>query len=212
MQSHNLYASKIKACLQTQKLPGFLSHTKMIPKSRLKELNHKNNIRNKEIITPKKSAVLILLYPKNNKTQLVLMVRAKDNSVHSEQVSFPGGKVEKLDVSIADTALREANEELGIIPSSVEIIGKLTKLYIPPSNFDVFPVVGITNTTPIFTANNEVKKIIETDINTLLKPTTVGNAVINNKFTSPCYYIDGEVVWGATAMILAELIEVIKKA
>ena len=217
MQGYENEIVKIKSCIVKGELPGLLSQLKMAPVTRLAEIaksqlpsKHNGNQSN----TPKKSAVLALLYPKNDSTHLVLMVRATDDTVHSGQVSFPGGKVEKSDLSISHTALREAKEEIGVISETVEIIGELTKLYIPPSNFDVFPVVGFTKNTPEFVANDEVHKILEIDINTLLSPTTFGYEKINhrtgNEFVVPCYFVHGEVVWGATAMILAELLDIIQ--
>ena len=217
MQGYENEIVKIKSCLSTGELPGLLSQLKMAPATRLTEtsksqLPSKHNDSQSNI--PKNSAVLILLYPKNDSTHIVMMVRATDNTVHSGQVSFPGGKVEKSDLSISQTALREAYEEIGIFPKSVEIIGELTKLYIPPSNFDVYPVVGFTNNTPVFITNSEVHKILEIDLPTLLTPNACGYEKIHhrtgNEFVVPCYYVHGEVVWGATAMILAELLDMIQ--
>lgn len=167
MQRYEIEVAKIKSLLLTKELPGLLTQLKMAPATRLAEIAKSQlTIEHKDYLgkIPRKSAVLILLYPKNNSTHLVMMVRATDDTVHSGQVSFPGGKVEKNDQTISHTALREAHEEIGVIPESVEIIGKLTKLYIPPSNFDVYPVIGYTNTTPVFITNNEVQKILEIDL------------------------------------------------
>ncbi len=216
MQGYENEIVKIKSCITKGELPGLLSQLKMAPVTRLAEITKsQSTIERKNYLgkIPKKSAVLILLYPKNDSTHLVMMVRATDDTVHSGQVSFPGGKVEKNDHTISHTALRETHEEIGVIPESVEIIGKLTKLYIPPSNFDVFPVVGFTKNTPVFVTNDEVQKILEIDLTTLLNPSTCGYEKINhrtgNEFVVPCYYVHGEVVWGATAMILAELLDMI---
>jgi 8-oxo-dGTP pyrophosphatase MutT (NUDIX family) len=141
------------------------------------------------------------------------MVRPSDNSVHSGQISFPGGKVEKSDLSMSHTALREAHEEVGVVPNTVELIGSLTKLYIPPSNFDVYPIVGVTNTTPKFITNQEVYKLLEVDLDTLLSKDTLGYKTIThrdgNEFIVPCFHIQDEIVWGATAMILSEFMDVI---
>jgi len=150
---------------------------------------------------------------KNNGVSLVLMVRATDDSVHSGQVSFPGGKVEENDASLTATALREAYEEIGVVPETVEIIGRLSKLYIPPSNFDVYPIVGVTNSTPSFNTNNEVSSLLEIDLSTLLNGDIMGYEKIYHRtggeFVVPCFHINGEVVWGATAMMLVELLDVI---
>jgi 8-oxo-dGTP pyrophosphatase MutT (NUDIX family) len=208
--------TRIKLCLQTKELPGIKAQLKMAPVTRLTEIAKSQSsvehggTKNK---FPKKSAVLILLYPKNNTIYLVMMVRAADNTVHSGQVSFPGGKVEKSDTSISHTALREAHEEIGVLPNTVDIIGELTKLYIPPSNFDVYPVIGVTNSTPVFSPNNEVHKLLEVKLSTLFNPNQAGYEKIYHRtggeFVVPCYHINGEIVWGATAMMLAELLDVI---
>jgi len=207
---------RIKACLYTNTLPGLETQLKMAPITRLTEIAKSQSFveySGSQTKFPKKSAVLVLFYPKNDTVYLVLMVRAADNSVHSSQVSFPGGKVEESDLSISHTALREAHEEIGVLPNIVDIIGKLTKLYIPPSNFDVYPIVGVTTSTPTFIINSEVQSLIEVDLPTLLNPDTRGYEKIYHRtggeFVVPCFHIQGKVVWGATAMILAELLEVI---
>jgi len=199
---------RIESCLNDNNLPDLLAQLKMAPITRINELSSFSDD------NAKKSAVLILFYPKNNQTHIALIKRSTDNSVHSAQISFPGGKSELTDKSLMHTALREAEEEVGIITDSVKIIGSLTKLYIPPSNFDVYPFVGVTYHTPDFKPNYEVQKIIEVDLETLMKPETCTYKKIQhrtgNDFVVPCYYIQGEVVWGATAMIISELLEVIK--
>ena len=144
MRSFKLEIKEIEASLAYNNLPGLLSQLKMAPVTRINELKMPSNN------DTRKSAVLILFYPKNNQTTIALIKRSVDNSVHSGQISFPGGKVEKDDLSLAHTALREANEEIGINLVTVKIIGKLSKLYIPPSNFDVYPIIGITHKTPVF--------------------------------------------------------------
>ena len=212
------YILKIEARLANNGLPGLSSQLKMAPKSRLVELAKSQLLSGRagEWVgeNAKKSAVLILFYPKNNRVHLVMIVRAADKSVHGGQVSFPGGMVEEIDDSLIHTALREANEEIGIIPESVKIIGLLTKLYIPPSNFDVYPIVSYTDSTPIFKSNYEVQEVLEIDLETLLNPQTLTFKNIlhrtGEEFKVPCYYIQGEVIWGASAMIMAELLEIMK--
>lgn len=206
MQRFKSEITKIEACLSANRLPGLQSQMKMMPATRLEEMKSPPNN------NPRKSAVLVLFYPKNNRAHLVMIVRATDNTVHSGQISFPGGKVEKTDRSLVHTALREANEEIGVIPGSIKIIGKLDKLYIPPSNFDVYPIVGVTYRVPDFKSNDEVQKILEIDFGTLIDRDTCTYKKIRykagNEFIVPCYYVQGEVIWGATAMIVSELLDV----
>ena len=93
----------------------------------------------------------MLFYPDiNNETRLVLMLRNKYKGVHSNQISLPGGKVDRLDKSLKDTALRETHEEIGLHKDDIDIVGDLSSVYIPPSNFNVYPFIGYINTTPIF--------------------------------------------------------------
>lgn len=209
MNKFELFKEKLKISLQT--LPGLEAQLKMAPLTRLEELKKMAQKAN-----PRKSAVLILFYPYKEKLMLVLMKRTVDNTVHSGQVSFPGGKWEKEDKTLADTALREANEEMGIIPENVELLGNLSKLYIPPSNFEVHSYVGFTNERPYFIANDvEVERIIETEVGILLKPSTFTKKDINHRNGSlvnvPCYYFDNNLIWGATAMLISELTMVIGK-
>ncbi len=217
MHNFKSQITKIEERFANSNLPGLDTQLKMAPKSRLVEYaksqllsRHAGELNSKNA---KKSAVLILFYPKDDRVHLVMMVRATDSSVHSGQVSFPGGMAEESDQSLIHTALREANEEMGIVPESVRIIGQLTKLYIPPSNFDVYPFVGYTDSSPIFKSNYEVQKILEIDLDTLLDPETRTHKNIQHRtgsvFEVPCYYIQGEVLWGASAMIMAELLEVV---
>ena len=163
----------------------------------------------------KKSAVLILLYPKNNIIYSVLILRPKYNGTHSGQVSLPGGKYEKCDNDFSDTALRETNEELGVDASKINIIGALTKLYIPPSNYIVFPFIGYLNEEPLFIPDKkEVTEIIEFPVSKLMDDGIIKSkqfSVRNNiSFTAPYFDINGNVVWGATAMILSEFKEILK--
>ena len=207
MQNFKLKIAEIEAKLANNTLPGLFSQLKMAPVTRLNELKSPSND------DTRKSAVLILFYPRNNQTNLVLIKRAIDNSVHSGQISFPGGQVEESDLSLTHTAIREANEEIGVISESVKIIGRLSKLYIPPSNFDVYPIMGVSHNTPVFKSNNEVQKILEISLSALTNPDICTHKKIQhrtgNEFVVPCYYIKGEIIWGATAMIISELLDVL---
>ncbi len=209
MKNFAEFTKKLKTSLTS--LPGLEAQLRMAPLSRLQEL--KMQAVNADT---RQSAVLILFYPHKGKIMCVLMKRPTDNSVHSGQVSFPGGKFEETDIDLRSTALREANEEMGIVGDDVEIIGKLSPLFIPPSNFDVHPFVGITRKRPGFIINkNEVEQLIEVDFDLLLNPGAFTHKNIehrNGKLVDvPCFYINDHVVWGATAMIISELIWIVKK-
>jgi 8-oxo-dGTP pyrophosphatase MutT (NUDIX family) len=190
-------------------LPGIKSHEKLMPETRKHELKQHSSKNSK------KSAVLMLFYPVNDNPYTVLIKRAVDGGIHSNQISMPGGQYEKGDLTLQNTALRESNEEININRDKVEIIGSLSKVYIPPSNFDMFPFIGITNEIPHFKANEEVEKILQVDIKTILNPQTFQYKKIKYRtgklIDVPCYFINNEIIWGATAMVISEFIDLIKK-
>jgi len=190
-------------------LPGNKAHLKMASKIRLEELKSIYNTSNAI-----SSSVLILLYPENNTIKTVLILRQKYDGVHSGQVSFPGGRKEEGDNSLIETALRESKEEVNTNPANVKIIGILTELYIPPSNFLVLPVIGYLKTKPnLIAEKSEVAEIITEDISFLFDEKLKKEKIINvrgYKIEAPYYDVQGHIVWGATAMILSELAEVIE--
>lgn len=191
-----------------QPLPGLDAQLKMASRSRLQWIKE-----GMDSTHAKKSGVLILLYPDRETVRTVLILRMDYDGIHSGQVGLPGGKMEEGDATLVETALRETHEELGISSQHIRILGTLTQLYIPPSNFLVLPVVGYIQQKPDFHPDRtEVKKIIELDIgqllngqNRVIKEIEVSGQIL----TVPCYLINGEVIWGATAMILAEFAELV---
>jgi 8-oxo-dGTP pyrophosphatase MutT (NUDIX family) len=194
-----------------QNLPGKPAQLKMSSLARIREL-----IKLAPSHDAVLSSVLILLYPYAGKIRLVLMLRPEYPGVHSGQISLPGGKSEDSDESVVFTALREAQEEIGIDPGSVQIIGRLTEMYIPPSNFIVTPVVGFQTRRPDFHADpKEVARIIEIDLDDLLDKENIKTKKIKLRpgfaLKVPSYFIDGNIIWGATAMILSEFREISKE-
>jgi 8-oxo-dGTP pyrophosphatase MutT (NUDIX family) len=164
----------------------------------------------------RQSAVMVL-FCKNeaNDYFLPLTLRWDYKGVHSNQVSFPGGKMEESDESLMHTAIRECEEEIGV-KNDVDILGRLTPLYIPVSNFMVHPFVGYSNTlNPVFTPQqSEVKQVLKLHTHDLLSNSiekeTIVNPAPNIRFKTPYFDVEGQVVWGATAMILSELKAVLK--
>ncbi|MGO4906424.1 NUDIX hydrolase [Flavobacterium sp. W20_MBD1_R3] len=192
-------------------LPAFDAHIKMAPLDRLQSLE-RNNPDNKN---PRIAAVMMLFYPKNERTHLVLIVRNSYVGIHSAQIAFPGGKQEVEDENLAVTALRETQEEVGIHPEKIEIIKPFTQIYIPPSNFMVHPFLGICKEELVFVPQpTEVANIIELPLSTLLNDAIVVEAKLStsyeNNVSVPAFNIEEHIVWGATAMMLSELKEVLK--
>ena len=162
----------------------------------------------------RESAVLILFYPINEIPHVVFILRQSYDGVHSAQVGFPGGKKEETDRALVQTALREANEELKILDKEVFIIGELSELYVPPSNFLISPFIGYTNTRPSFVKDEyEVAEIIEVPIHDILGneylTTTTISLPNGAKLKVPCFQFNNRIVWGATAMIVQELIDLL---
>lgn len=193
-------------------LPASEAHYKMAPFERIESLKNLNI----DGINPKKAAVMMLFYPKNGRTHLVLIVRNSYKGVHSAQIAFPGGKYETADITFEKTALRETHEEIGIHPEKIEIIMPFTNLYIPPSNFMVYPFLGICKEEIVFVPdNNEVVNVIELPLNDFLNDDLIVTTMMSTSYAKNieilAFKINEHIVWGATAMMLSELKEVLKK-
>jgi 8-oxo-dGTP pyrophosphatase MutT (NUDIX family) len=194
------------------RLPAFDAHVKMAPLERLDSLRSSNIVDKK----PRTAAVMMLFYPKNEITHLVLIVRNSYEGVHSAQIAFPGGKYELEDENFAQTALRETHEEIGIHPNKIEILKPFTELYIPPSNFMVYPFLGISQEELVFTPQpSEVAHIIELPLSVFLDDALVVDTNMSTSYadniTIPAFKIEEHIVWGATAMIMSELKEVVNE-
>lgn len=193
----------------TQKLPGKKAQFRLAP-------FHRSVENESEILTDnvKESSVLILLFPEDNSVKTAVILRNEYNGAHSGQISLPGGQKEKSDRSAYQTALRESNEEAGINPEYIELCGELTSLYIPRSNFRVFPFVGTTDMKPEFSIDpREVKELIVFDLMEIINQEAVKYKTFRYgeklTFDAPGFYVGGHFMWGATAMIFGEFIEMI---
>ena len=165
---------------------------------------------------PVKSSVIILVYPgREGEACTVFIQRPQYDGVHSGQIAFPGGRHETGDANMMDTALREAEEEIGVDRQHVEVAGKLTDLYIPPSNYLVTPFIGIMSTRPVFTPDKkEVEHVIEVPLRIFSDEEYLARVPITMAtgecLTTPCYLVNNHTIWGATAMIMAEFVALIR--
>ena len=164
----------------------------------------------------RQAAVLLALFPKDGEWHIVFIERnASDRDHHGGQISFPGGKAEPTDGSMLATALREAEEEVGIGAGQVNVLGGLTELYIPVSNFQVHPFLGYLEAAPSYQLQlEEVNAVIEAPLSHFRQPGVrqVTDIRINAQITLknvPYFDLHGRVLWGATAMMLNELLEIL---
>jgi len=193
-------------------LPGLDAQLRMAPVHRQDEIRKMQSAG-----TPIKSGILFLIYPLNNwEAGTILIQRPFYDGVHGGQISFPGGGYEKGDQTLMQTALREAQEEVSVTPDAVEVLGKLTDLYIPPSNHLVSPYVAVTTSRPDFKPDpKEVDSIIELPLSLFFNPEVLQTTPISlsdgRTLMCPCYLTNGLVIWGATAMMISEFVELSRK-
>lgn len=204
------YFQHIISRIKTSEIGGLDAQFKLAPKIRLKYSDEKINA-----LTPKKAAVTALFYPNNeNETCFLLTLRAEYNGTHSSQISFPGGKFDPADHSLQSTALRETYEEVGVKVREISLFKQMTDVYIPPSNFLVTPFLGFLKTPPEFQKNHEVEELISISVTDLLKDSSVSTTTLSTSYAKnmevPCFILNNYVVWGATAMMLNEIKELLK--
>ncbi|WP_296621780.1 CoA pyrophosphatase [Marivirga sp.] len=165
---------------------------------------------------PRKGAVMIVLYPDEGKIYFPLMQRPPYQGIHGGQVSLPGGKMEDSDGNLIETAIRETFEEIGVKISDKEVIGTLSDLNVTASNFMVKPVVSILHRKPEFIRDpREVEQIFKAEVQHLIHPQTLQVTELTVaqeiRLKAPFFDIEEKVVWGATAMILSEFVEILKE-
>ena len=194
-------------------LPAEASHFKMVPPFRQELLKKQEEA----IKKAKHAGVLALFYPDEDmETKFVLILRKAYKGVHSAQVAFPGGKLETQDISLQDTALRETFEEVGVPIDAVKIVRNISQVYIPPSNFYVQPFIGVTQTTPKFIKqDDEVEALIEIDLEHFLDEQSLVSKKVKTSYSIevevPAFKLNDFVVWGATAMMLSEIKDLLKQ-
>ncbi|HEA31055.1 MAG TPA: CoA pyrophosphatase [Leeuwenhoekiella sp.] len=195
-------------------LPGEQAQLEMAPLERVE------NIKNTDIEAknPREAGVVGMFYPSlKNEAMLVLILRKTYKGVHSNQVGFPGGKRETFDADIEATALRETEEEIGVKRDQITLVKKMTRVYIPPSNFWVQPFMAFTEHTPQFIPEEaEVQAILEVKVSDFLAKESVVIQKITTSYALdldvPAFLLNENVVWGATAMMLSEIKNMLLKA
>lgn len=201
-ETHSSLVDRLK--IELQNLPGEDAHRDMLPF----RLTASEAL--KKPVDYRLSAVLLLLYFQNNVPHFILTERQAYGGNHSGQISLPGGKVEQYDRDTGETALRETQEEIGVSPSEIELIGRLTEVYIPVSNFLIHPYIGFISQIPRIAADErEVKTVLHCSVSELRDQQNR----IETKFQTstgvwmkniPAFQLQEKIVWGATAIILNE--------
>ncbi len=193
--------------LSNLSLPGERAQFEMAPVERIKNLKITDIAAN----NPREAGVVGLFYPSvEQEAMLVLILRKTYKGVHSNQVGFPGGKREIFDDDIEATALRETEEEVGLSREHIILVKKMTKVYVPPSNFWVQPFMGFTEFTPTFIPEEaEVEAILEVKVSDFLAKESIVVQKITTSYAVdldvPAFMLNKNVVWGATAMMLSEM-------
>jgi len=183
-------------------LPGSIAHTRMLPPGRVLQLpvNQQNFCH---------SAVLVLLFPHEAHIKTCLIRRPSSMKNHAGQIAFPGGKQEKEDHDLVQTALREAKEEIGLAIDQVHILGELSPVFVQVSNFLITPVVGWMYHVPeIVIDPSEVDEVIFISLAELVDEENRCKReveTLTGRMAVPGYCIRECFIWGATAMLLAEL-------
>jgi 8-oxo-dGTP pyrophosphatase MutT (NUDIX family) len=194
----------------TRPLPGLEAQARMAPPYRRDQV--------KVMLDPpvdcKQAGVLILLYPLNRQLCFPLTRRPDSVEFHKGQISLPGGSRENSE-PLRQTALREAQEEIGVDAAAIEVLGRLSSLYVPPSNFCIHPFVGYRASRPDFRLEAvEVAELIEAPLSALLDPATAREEdweIYGGTWRIPFYQFGPHKVWGATAMILAEFVAILEE-
>lgn len=192
----------------TKPLPGLSAQLRFAPEGR--NLPDINTLDHSKLNT---AGVLALFTNLKDTPHIVLIERAPSKGVHSGQIAFPGGRWEDEDSDFQHTALRETEEEVGLPAKNIEVLGGFSPIYIPPSNFLVHPFAGIYEGERNFIPQeSEVAQIIEMDFNHILEESAIIEQKIQVRgfnMRVPTFYIEGHTIWGATAMMLSELRQMI---
>jgi 8-oxo-dGTP pyrophosphatase MutT (NUDIX family) len=207
-----LNKENIKRKLSTP-LPGLDSHLKMAPANRISGYLNEQKL----ILNARKSAVMILFFHDNNILKMIVIRRSVYVGIHSGQIAFPGGRYEEEDGDVRVTALREIEEEIGIPEKKIEIIGRLSDIYVPPSNFLISVFVGYLSEKPEYKIDErEVDEVIEIPFSDFFKPDVVKQKdfyvnSIKASSDAPYYDVTNAEIWGASAMVISELLDILRQ-
>ena len=201
------FVGQLRARLQ-QEVPGWTAQQRMATEVH-------RNARLKPRADARQAAVLMLLYPSHGQLYLPFIIRPTYPGVHSGQIALPGGKVEETDGSLVVTALRETEEEIGVRVPKEQVLGQLTQLYIPPSNMLVTPVVAFTEERAEYHPDiREVVRVLDIELaafqDTKNQATVPVKAAADITLEAPSFVIGERVIWGATAMMMSELLAVLE--
>jgi 8-oxo-dGTP pyrophosphatase MutT (NUDIX family) len=203
----NITFKHIRQAMRLANFDPLMAQARMAPQSRpMRQLKPAQGMP-----PAKQAGVLVLIYPEvGDGLHIVLTRRQAHLRGHSGQISFPGGRWDDTDTDFVATALRETCEELGLCERTrIDVLGMLSKVYIPPSNHDVHPVVGLMTNKPRLEPNpDEVAEAFSLPLRDLLNPAikrTMQREFNGKSFDVPYYDVQGHQVWGATAAMLSEL-------
>lgn len=204
------YLSFLKQRL-TESLPGEMAHMKMAPLGRKPLNDYKAMAANY-----RDGSVLAHIFPVDNEPYLTFIRRVIDGKAHSGQIAFPGGKKDDTDDNLFETAVREAFEEIGLDRNQINLIGTLSTLYIPVSRYVVHPFLSYGLQQPDFKINSdEVQEVITLplkDLSDLDNRSTQSIKTFDGILRDvPCFTIKNITIWGATAMMVSEIVELKNK-
>ena len=197
----------IAKILQNSELPGSTAHAGMMPEGRSLSMFSKAD-------SCVHSAVLLLLFEQQDSVRIVFIKRAEYNGVHSGQIAFPGGRAEPEDADFWQTAVRETVEEAGI-NQTVNYLGRLSDLFVPPSGYLIHPYVGFVAEKPDYVPDlHEVTKVFDEDLSWFIQPEAKGEIQYKSGHKSgiaPCFKSQNHIIWGATAMIFNEFLLLLRQ-